>query len=234
MAQTLDALEPGNPGLLVGRDTLDEALVDRVVEEIAEVHMRMGLVYHLTLGRLLMDRFFGGNTQAYDACSKRHASFRALARREDLPVSHVSLYNAIAVYRQYADLPKNCRDRLPMAHHKALLPLKDNASRAALASRAAEEAMTVVELRRLVAGRRELEKSTERRGRPRMLAMQKTLRWVERTLGDSKNLLGKEDAAGLPDEELQVLANAAEVGLRTLEEVRQKIQSTLDERGIQN
>ena len=109
--------------MLPGEAAVDRRLLDSVVKDILDQHIQIGLTYHLGLGRLLLEAFFNGDDQEYAKREKRHVSFRELAKRDDLPVSASTLYNAVAVTRQFNTLPLELASSLHMAHHRALLPL---------------------------------------------------------------------------------------------------------------
>ncbi len=186
--------------LLPGEASVDAALLDNVVADITKLHMASGLVYHLKLGELLLERFFNGDGKEYAQREKRHASFRALASREDLPMSASTLYNAVAVTRQYAALPEAVASQLHMAHHRALLPLRDDRTRQRLAKKAVDKGLTKNQLKAEVDKARSNEQADEKRGRPALPAFQKTLNLFGR-VARTEGSFGDLDAIDDLDEE---------------------------------
>jgi len=124
---------------LPGEDEIDRALIDRVVEQLNATWRHKGLETARALGEVVLAAFFGGDLAAFAARERRHLSFRALAEREDLNLSYGMLRTAMAVFGQLRALPVSVAEALPLSHHKALLPLKDDTAKVRLAVKAATE-----------------------------------------------------------------------------------------------
>lgn len=94
----------------------------------------------------MIDRFFGGDIEAFDSGKSKSASFRALAKHPDLRFSATYLWTAVAVVGQLREFPENLGRRLPLSHHRLLLPIDDVAKKVALARRAVEAGLSKSEL----------------------------------------------------------------------------------------
>ena len=127
-----EVLAPALPGEL----TPDEALVDSVVTSLNAVWRAKGLELARALSQIVLDALFAGSARTFLDRRSRHASFRALAAREDLQVGYHALWTSVAVVAQLPALPAPAAEALPLSHHKALLLLADLAAKARLATEA--------------------------------------------------------------------------------------------------
>lgn len=76
-----------------------DEVVDRVVREIQAVTDRAKLDLVVAVGRIIVERFYGGDLEAWRARGAKDASFQKLAARQDLPRG---LGSASALYRATA------------------------------------------------------------------------------------------------------------------------------------
>lgn len=217
--------------MLPGEGQADGALLDEVVAEITELHLQAGLAYHLALGHLLLARFFGGDPAQYQVRGKKHVTYRALATREDLPVSASTLFNAVAVTRQYRALPEEHASRLAMVHHRALLPLKSDEVRAKLAAEAVEKGLTGDKLRKEVARALQAGKDSERRGRPPLPGVVKTVNMFERVLGNTDAFAGVEEIKEMDADKQQEVAKTLTKLIKRCLEIRREIDPDAGESG---
>src|SRR5262245_50979504 len=74
------------------RPRASDEVVDQVVKEINALHTVRSLEAALGIGRIVVDRFYGGDFTSWRRHKTKEASFRKLAAREDLSVSATSLY----------------------------------------------------------------------------------------------------------------------------------------------
>ncbi len=82
------------------RPEVVDTVVDEVVREINAIHGRASLDAALSIGRLIVDRFYHGDLSVWRSRKNKEVSFRRLAARAntDLCVSATSLYRAVALY----------------------------------------------------------------------------------------------------------------------------------------
>ena len=75
-------------------------IVTSVVEELNDLQVTGTLDVALRMGKLIVDRFYGGDLTAWRHHRAKEASFRKLAARtrEDLRVGATCLYRAVALY----------------------------------------------------------------------------------------------------------------------------------------
>lgn len=118
------------------------ASLDEAVAHINAIFDRKGMEVVLEVGRFVLDRFFEGNPLLLADRGKRHPSFRALAGRGDLQMSHTWLWRAVRIYVQLPLLPAEAATRLSRTHHALLLPVRSRLTKYELAERAIEEQMS--------------------------------------------------------------------------------------------
>lgn len=163
--------------LLPGEAVVDTQLLDQAVADIHTITIEAGLKFHLAIGRIVIDRFFGGDRHAFNARHLGHASYRALAQRDDLPVGHTTISNAVRLTQQMELIPR-CGTQLNLTQHRALFPLLKSKPTliASLARRAIEESLTASELKQLV----DRQRGQSNAGRPKLPAFEKTLNLFDR------------------------------------------------------
>lgn len=128
--------------VLPGEAEEDDRLVDQAVQEINRRYTAKGLETARELGEYLIDTFFDGDPEKFHLRGAGHASFRQLAKREDLLPSSSFLWKACAIVEQLRQLPEDVAAELPVSHHKLLLSLKDVEAKKELAQRAATEKLS--------------------------------------------------------------------------------------------
>jgi hypothetical protein len=142
-------------------------MITTAVQEINRLHVAKGLEAARTLGEYLLTTFFGGDLQAFTAREKKHASFRALAKRDDLIPTHTSLWYSVALLGQLRQLPADIAGALPLSHHKLLIPVRDEKLKLELAEAAVENHLNKEDLdARIRAVREEQQGDGKRAGRP--------------------------------------------------------------------
>ena len=125
--------------LAPGEAALDANLLDEAVEHINSIYVGKGLELAVAVGELVLERFFDGDPAAFADRGRKHVSFRALAKRDDLRMSFSHVWKSVAVVVQMRALPEGARDALSFSHQVLLLPVKDEKKKASLARRALEQ-----------------------------------------------------------------------------------------------
>jgi hypothetical protein len=169
--------------VLPGETTVDNDLVNQAVQEVNRIHTVKGLEAALALGEYLLATFFAGDLAAFGKRGKKHASFRALADREDLAVAHTTLWYSVAVLDQLRQLPADIGSALPMSHHRLLLPVKDEKAKLALAQEAVDQKLGKREMEDRVRSVREQGKpNAGKAGRPVLPPWAKSVGGIERAV----------------------------------------------------
>lgn len=212
---------PRNPELAVGPTPalvrLETADVDEAVRYINERTVRSGLELARDVGEYILNTFFGGDYANFASPSRtKPTSFRALELRPDLLIGKARLHDFIRISHQLKSLPSEVVTRLTLAHHRALLPLPDPESKAALARRALDEGwpsrVLCHEVRRFV--------PRSRAGRKPLPPVAKGIRGVVRSLdlafehdltSDEVRRLGPEQASALSEQVEDCLARLREL-----------------------
>jgi len=205
----------------------DTSLADRVVEGIREIHLRKGLEYYLELGQFLIDEMFGGDSGAFRERGTKHATFRSLEERHDLPVSYVTLHQAVRVREQFDSLPEDARNELTYSHHRALLPVRTDAVRSRLAATAVEEGWTVAHLKQQVTLEEASVRLGEKRGRKPLPKFEKTLNLIGKVLRSDDAFADLERIDDLDDARVAELHDI----VLSLQDKAQEIQDRIGARG---
>jgi hypothetical protein len=112
------------------------------------------------LGRLIVDRFHGGDLEAFRGRGRKDASLRKLAQHPELPMSASALYNAVAAFDFAENNPGVYSSKhLTPTHVRTVLALPAP-EQIRLLAEAEDRALTVEQLASEVARAR----SSERRG----------------------------------------------------------------------
>ena len=156
-----------------------------------------------------------------DPHRQKPQSFIALTRREDLQLSHASLYALVRVGQQLEELTPSVAHALTVRHHRALLPLSDAKSKASLAKKAVTKRWTAAQLEDAV--RAQL--PATRHGRTPLPPVVKEFRALRRTITSGAAPL---DAFGdLSDDQRQELQDALEALEARLAAVRAALEGAV-------
>lgn len=174
-------------------DSVDE-VVDRVVRELNALCKKATFDFATSVGRLIVDRFYGGDLDAWRNRGPKVVSFRMLARHPDLPMSPAALYRSVAIYELSRSLPAGHCVRLSTSHLRLVLPLA-RADQLRLLAEADAQGWSVSRLRERVAL---LEVTTDkparsRGGRKRGPRLRKTMRILQSCLQPTNSLVGADD-----------------------------------------
>jgi hypothetical protein len=104
------------PPSLRGVEKIDTVLLDDAVATINRIYVGKGLELYFAVGDYVLNTFFGGDPETFHTRGKGHATFRALAEREDLHLGYSALYKAMAVVEQRRLLPDNLASVLSFEH----------------------------------------------------------------------------------------------------------------------
>lgn len=117
------------------RRGVDERVLDEVVRQLNEMQRGAAFDLALRMGKLIVDRFYGGSLAAWRAHATREVSVRKLARRcgQDLAVTATSLFRAIALYELSDRLGVSTWKHLSVSHLRTVLGLPEEEQRRLLA-----------------------------------------------------------------------------------------------------
>jgi hypothetical protein len=72
--------------------------VDELVRELRQLYCTNALDLTLRIGKLVVERLYGGNRNLWRRGGKQHASYRRLEQHPDLPLSACALSRAVGIY----------------------------------------------------------------------------------------------------------------------------------------
>src|SRR5262245_13808480 len=103
-----------------GKDT--DTLVRLVISEIHELKHQAKLRFALSVGEVVVRRFFAGDLQKMRRRGPKDAAICRLADHPDLPISASSLYVALQIYELVQRVGELDPDRiLHLTHYRAVL-----------------------------------------------------------------------------------------------------------------
>jgi hypothetical protein len=162
--------------------------VDKVVIELNRICRSATFEFALSVGKLVVDRLYGGNLDAWRSRGTRDRSFAALTRRPELPMSPGALYRCVATYEICERLgAANRWKHVSSCHVRAVIGLPEEAQ-ARLLDTAERQRWTVVQLENAAGSFRPA--SSPRGGRPRLPEIAKTARALSRFVDEKGNLGG--------------------------------------------
>ncbi|PRP94737.1 hypothetical protein ENSA5_40600 [Enhygromyxa salina] len=171
------------------------AWLDELARALSELGKDGSVEQAVEMGRLVIERLYGGDLSAWRGRGPKAHSLRALARRSDLPVSSSALYRSIALYElslRLGGVERWTAMGLGISHLRQVLGLPSAKQRRLLDS-AARNSWTVAELERAaVAVRERSPERGSRGGRPRLPRFVKS---VNRLRKATEEMFGDLDAA---------------------------------------
>lgn len=197
--------------LVQAADVSDEVVAD-VAQGIREMHRQHGMRFVVEVGRLVVERLYGGDAALAHRRGPKASPLARLAEQPELPLSLSQLSRAVAIYEAVAHLGDVATwQHLSMSHVRAVLPLPAS-DRPDLLRTAEERGWSVKQLEASVRRRR-----PERRagGRPTLLPFVRSLRALERLVRDDAAFAGLDAAESLRAED-------AERARRTVTELRRR------------
>ena len=215
--------------ILRGEDDVDRTLLDDAVAEINRIHTAKGLELARAIGNYVLQAFFEDDLDAFGRAEKKHATFRALAQREDLQVSYATVWYSVAVLGQLRLLPENIGSALPMAHHKMLLPVKDPKTKVRLAKKAVEKHLTSREFAEEVKRAQAGEEKGSGGGRPRLPAFVKGLGRLKKAVAMAvSEEVEAETFARYEPERVQELVEELDAQIGTLQALRARVVAAVE------
>lgn len=158
-----------------------DEVVDQVVRELNQLDLTSKILLSIQMGKLIVDRFYGGNREAWFARGAADQSFRKLAQHEDLTVSASMLQRSCAIYELVTRLGVDVAtwQHLSFSHVRVVLPLPADVQQKLL-TKGEEQAWTVERITQ------EAEKHRTKRGggRKALPAFVKTVNRFEKLLHD--------------------------------------------------
>jgi len=123
-------------GLRLRPPIADDQLLDEVVTEINRIHRSATVDLALTIGKLIVERFYAGELAVWRRHAGKEASFRKLAARagRDLHMTATTLYRAVALYELTQRLGVSTWKHLSVSHLRAVLGLPEDEQRQLLAT----------------------------------------------------------------------------------------------------
>jgi hypothetical protein len=149
---------------LVG--TSDTPDVDAVVRELRELYCVAGLKLALAIGKLVLDRIYGGDIALWHSRGRKDHSFRTLAKHPGLPFAPSTLSRAVGIYG--ISLRRNDLLRLPNvtpSHMRELLKLPSE-QQDSLIDQTSEHQWSVRQLRHEIEQLQATPPGASQRGRP--------------------------------------------------------------------
>ena len=215
---------------LPGVGKLDQKLVDTAVAEINRLHRVKKIEAVQAMGEYVVKTFFNDNFAHFHAHGRKHASFRALAKRKDLSVGYVTIRNAVAFVEQLKMLPAKFATALPMSHHRALLPLSTAEDKKALAEKAVEKDLSKRDLEaevRKFRSKAGAKRGPGRRPDPAFVLAFRHLKKVTEIAG--REAPSKTDFNRFAVDDAEKLVGEAEKNLKALGDVAEKARKAIVE-----
>jgi hypothetical protein len=192
------------------------SLVDEVVVELNALGRMATMEFALSVGRLIIDRFYGGEFMAWRSRGPKNASFRALAKHPELPMSPAALYRSVAMYELCVRLKGNSWKHLSTSHMRLVLPLGPDAQQLLL-QEAERRRWTVRQLELEIGKHAGLTAKNGSGGLQKVQPARRLkamMRALDRCLDASERLVGLDEGM-MTDETRQMMA-ALEARLKTV------------------
>ncbi len=181
--------------------------IDGLVRELGDLYHAAGLELTVAIGRLILDRIYGGDLAAWRSRGRKDISFRKLERHPDLPFRASTLSKAVAVYLISQRRPDLLQlHNLGPSHLQELAGL-ERALQDRLIDQANEERWTVKRVRAEVRSLRG--DQDKRQGRPKLPAFLKWLRHAREGVDDRVLLRDTNHIGHLDPVEARVLLDTA-------------------------
>jgi hypothetical protein len=213
-----------------GAGKLDQKLVDTAVVEINRLHREKKIEAVKAMGEFVVKTFFNDNFAHFHSHGRKHASFRALAKREDLSVGYVTIRNSVAFVEQLKMLPAKAATELPASHHRLLLPVASVEDKKTLAAKAMVEGLSARDLEQEV--RKLRSKSGAKRGPGRRPdpAFVVACRHLTKVVAIvNREAASKADFTRFPVDDAEKLVGDAEKCLKTLGDAMEKARKAIAE-----
>lgn len=193
---------------VVGADQAALAIPDQVYDEVIEgiraAWAKHGFALVQDVGRIVVEKFYGGDVGVMRDRGQKDASLRKLAEHPELPMSAATLYRTVATYEVVNRLGGVATwKHLEPSHVRAVLPLPEKDQRRLL-ERADERAWTVRQLEEEARKARAKAKKGNV-GRPALPRFVKSIHALERFVEDEEAFADLSDEVELDGEEAKRL-----------------------------
>lgn len=228
-ALTVKREDAATPGPVECESVSDET-IERVVLRLNAICRRTTVEFAVTVGRVIVDEFYGGVVMRLRARGEKSCSFRKLAKHPRLPMSPVSLYRSVAIFELCERLGIEQWKHVSTTHMRLVVNLPAEEQRRLLEAAEAH----VWSARRLEHEVAELRvRSARRGGPPRLPRLKKTIRALEKCLDERCGLVGADDASIRPSPEsaraiVEVLRNVKEACAAVEERITRSCAHTKD------
>ena len=168
-------------------------VIDEVIRGIQAAQARHGFALTAEVGRLILEKLYGGDPELMIRRGPKDSSLRKLAEHPALPMSATTLHYSLGVYLLLLRRPDvHLSEHLTPTHLRVVLPLP-SPDQDELLARAETEGLTVAEL--TVQVRQVRENTSRGGGRPRLPAFVKSIHAMERFVRGGDHLFGDLDEA---------------------------------------
>lgn len=202
----------------------DDAIIE-VVDGIREAQKKHGFALVQEVGRLIVEKFYGGDVSVLRDRSKTDGSLRQLAEHPDLPMSASSLYRAVAMHELIERHGGVAGwKHLGPSHVRAVLPLEEKVQKRIL--RYAENHSWTVD--RIEEAVRKARDGEERHGggRPPLPKFQKSINALRKYADNADDLFSELDKLDGIDEKKAREMYTTVCGLRAkLEELEAQLEA---------
>jgi hypothetical protein len=183
--------------------------VAEVVRELREIDRKTGLERALAIGKIVLERFFGGSSDVWHERRKnKNNSVRRIAEHPQCPLSRSALNEAIAVYVATQALPcVQTSGHITASHIAAVTFLEPGKQRHWLDS-AEEKKWSVRQLKEQIRVQRHEE--GERRGRPRVAAPRRLVSGIRGAVVTLRRVVDALSGVDLDSSDVRELADLAD------------------------
>lgn len=187
----------------IAHDGDDDAAIpqhidDELTAKLAAFGKDASVEQAVEVGRLVVERLYGGDLSAWRGRGPKAHSLRTLARRAELPVSSSALYRSIALYElstRLGGIERWVAAGLGISHLRLVLGLSEPDQRLLLDG-AVRKQWTVADLEReAVKVRKRTPAPTKRGGRPRLPRFVKSVNRLRKAAEAPDEMFGDLDAA---------------------------------------
>lgn len=210
--------------LLPGEVEVDDGLLDDAVDELNRLYVIGGLQTALDMGSRILDLFFGGNVENYHEREKQHATYAALAEREDLKFSTSFLWYSVQVVEQLPALPPAAKEKLPLSHHRLLTHVKDGKTKKRLADKAITKGLSKRDLEVEIRKATKRQRTGATRGRKPLPAFAKGVSKIKKAIElATSELIDDRTFEHLALEDAKSLVDDLDMELGKLDVVKKKV-----------
>lgn len=214
---------------LPGQAEVNSKLLDEAVEDLNRLYRTKGLETARAVGEYVLETFFEGDVDNFRTAGTKHVSFRNLAKREDLQLSYLFIWNSVAVVDQLRLLPEKIAEALPLSHHKLLLPVKDEKKKVQLAEAAVNQKLSKRAFVKSVREVRDAQKSESNVGRPTTPGFAKAVTALKKVVKTASEDITDEKIIGFGVDKAKKALATLEGHIGALQEVAEELRRRVEE-----